>query len=66
MEKVLAGEPGPARDIVALNAGAAIYAANLVDTLESGVRRAEATIDDGSARGKLDALIEFSRSLSTS
>jgi anthranilate phosphoribosyltransferase len=65
MEKVLAGEPGPARDIVALNAGAAIYAANLVDTLESGVRRAEATIDDGSARDKLDALIEFSRSIST-
>ena len=65
MEKVLAGEAGPARDIVALNAGAAIYAANLVGTLESGVRLAEAAIDDGSARGKLDALIDFTRSVST-
>lgn len=60
--QVLEGRPGPARDIVALNAGAAIYAANLVDTLESGVRRAESVIDSGAARHKLDALIQFSRS----
>lgn len=60
--QVLEGQTGPARDIVVLNAGAAIYAANLVDTLEAGVRRAESVIDSGAARDKLDALIEYSRS----
>jgi anthranilate phosphoribosyltransferase len=61
MRSVLDRQPGPARDIVILNAGAAIYAANLVDTLEAGVARAGAAIDDGSARRKLDELIEFTR-----
>jgi anthranilate phosphoribosyltransferase len=58
---VLNGEPGPAQDIVALNAGAAIYAANLVDSLEAGVARAQAVIADGSARRKLDELVTLSR-----
>lgn len=62
MLAVLNGEPGPARDIVALNAGAAIYAANLVDSLEAGVAKAQAVIADGSARRKLDELVELSRS----
>jgi anthranilate phosphoribosyltransferase len=61
MLAVLNGEPGPARDIVALNAGAAIYAANLVDSLEAGVAKAQAVIADGSARRKLDELVELSR-----
>ncbi|CAI8787059.1 anthranilate phosphoribosyltransferase [Methylocaldum szegediense] len=65
MLSVLNREPGPARDITVLNAGAAIYAANLVDSLEAGVERAKAAIDDGSARRKLDALIEFSQSIAT-
>jgi anthranilate phosphoribosyltransferase len=65
MLSVLDKEPGPARDITVLNAGAAIYAANLVDSLEAGVERAKAAIDDGSARQKLDALIEFSQSIVT-
>ena len=60
---VLEGQPGPARDIVALNAGAAIYAANLVATMAEGVERAEAVIDDGSAREKLQALIDFTQSI---
>ncbi|MFO1419073.1 MAG: anthranilate phosphoribosyltransferase [Methylotetracoccus sp.] len=64
--EVLDGAPGPARDIVALNAGAAIYAADLVADLEAGVRRAEAAIDDGSARGKLDALVRFTREIAGS
>lgn len=64
--QVLEGRPGPARDIVVLNAGAAIYAANLVDTLEAGVRRAEAVIDSRAAQQKLHALIEFSRSFAAS
>jgi Indole-3-glycerol phosphate synthase len=40
LESVLADEPGPQRDIVALNAGAALYAANVAPTLADGIRRA--------------------------
>jgi anthranilate phosphoribosyltransferase len=58
---VLDGAPGPARDIVLLNAGAAIYAADLADSLETGVERARSVIDDGSARRKLDSLVEFTQ-----
>ncbi len=56
---VLDDTPGPALDIVALNAGAAIYAASITDTLEQGVRKAQAVIASGAAREKFDALIEF-------
>jgi anthranilate phosphoribosyltransferase len=63
---VLDGQPGPARDVVALNAGAAIYAANLTPNLEEGVRRAEEAIDEGSAKQKLQALIEFTQSIGNS
>lgn len=56
---VLDDTPGAALDIVALNAGAAIYAADLAPTLEQGVRRAQAAIAGGAAREKLAALIEF-------
>lgn len=66
IRQVLDGKPGPARDVVALNAGAAIYAANLVDTLAAGVRRAEAVIDEGAARNKLRALIEFTQNIGSS
>ncbi|WP_367025981.1 anthranilate phosphoribosyltransferase [Methylococcus sp. ANG] len=58
---VLDNVPGPARDIVALNAGAALYAADVTDSLEAGVRRAETVIADGSARAKLEALAALSR-----
>lgn len=56
----LAGKASPARDIVALNAGAAIYAAGLADSHESGVKKALAVIDDGAARKKLDEFVTFS------
>lgn len=62
MRAVLEDREGPARDIVALNAGAAIYAANLEPTLERGVQRALDVIASGAARAKLDALVEFSNS----
>ena len=62
MHGVLDGKSGPARDIVALNAGAAIYAANVVDNMASGVERACSVIDDGSARKKLDRLVELTQS----
>jgi anthranilate phosphoribosyltransferase len=62
VKKVLAGEHGEARDIVLMNSGAAIYAADLVDTLEAGVKRAAEVIDSGEAAAKLEALVTFSNS----
>jgi anthranilate phosphoribosyltransferase len=63
MKSVLDNQPGPARDIVLLNAGAAIYAANLAVTLAEGVDKARAAIESGAARAKLDALVEYSRKI---
>jgi len=54
---VLDGEPGAASDIVALNAGAALYAANLADSLKGGLALARAAIASGAARRKLDELV---------
>jgi anthranilate phosphoribosyltransferase len=56
----LANQQGPARDIVAANAGAAIYVCGLATSLESGVERARAVLASGAARRKLDELVEFS------
>ncbi|WP_297527063.1 anthranilate phosphoribosyltransferase [Thiohalobacter sp.] len=66
IREVLAGTPGPARDIVVLNAGAAIYAAGLAGDLEGGVKRAAEAIDSGEAATRLERLIEFSGSLASS
>ncbi|PKM10443.1 MAG: anthranilate phosphoribosyltransferase [Gammaproteobacteria bacterium HGW-Gammaproteobacteria-3] len=60
MRSVLDNQPGPARDIVALNAGAAIYAANLSDNLQFGIQKAQQVIASGAAKARFDALIEFS------
>ncbi len=59
IRSVLANEPGPARDIVTLNAGAAIYAAGLADSLALGIEVAGDAIADGGAARKLDELIDF-------
>ena len=48
-DAILAGEPGPRRDIVVLNAAAGLFAADAVDDLASGIARAEETIDSGAA-----------------
>ncbi|MHB9145408.1 MAG: anthranilate phosphoribosyltransferase [Symbiobacteriia bacterium] len=56
---VLRGERGPARDVVAFNAGAALYAAGAAATLAVGVRQAEESIDSGRALEKLEALRRF-------
>lgn len=58
--RVLSGEHEPFRDIVVLNAGAALVVAGLADSLEAGVAKAEAAIDSGAARAALDRLIEVS------
>ncbi|MEO8040744.1 MAG: anthranilate phosphoribosyltransferase [Betaproteobacteria bacterium] len=57
----LDGAPGPARDIVALNAGAAIYAAGLAPSHEAGVERALKVIAEGAAKRKLEEFVDFTR-----
>ncbi len=59
---VLGGEVGAASDIVALNAGAAIYAAGLADSLAAGVKTAQQVIASGGAAAKLDELVQLSNS----
>jgi anthranilate phosphoribosyltransferase len=54
---VLEDKKGPARDIVMLNAGAAIYVAGVTDSLAEGVRWADAAIVSGEARNRLDRLV---------
>ena len=60
---VLSGDSGPARDVVLLNAAAALVAAGRSDSLASGVELAARSIDSGDAQAKLDAVVELSRSL---
>ena len=62
IKDIFAGKAGAARDIVVLNAGAAIYAANLTESLSEGIKQAQITIDSGKAQEKLDALIACSNS----
>ncbi|MDD1643845.1 MAG: anthranilate phosphoribosyltransferase, partial [Methylococcaceae bacterium] len=61
VKSVLDNQPGAARDIVQLNAGAAIYAANITDSLAAGIEKAGQVIASGAARAKLDALIAYSK-----
>lgn len=61
IRSVLANEVGPARDIVLLNAGAAIYAANVAESLADGVARAREALASGAAQARLDALVAASQ-----
>ncbi len=61
IRQALSGAPGPARDMVVLNSGAAIYVAGLADSLGEGIKRAATVIDSGGAMAKLDALIAFTQ-----
>ena len=61
--RIFAGDPGPARDVAVLNAGAAIYVSGTVATLEEGVRAAEAAVDDGRAAAALQSLATLTREL---
>ncbi|MEG2047759.1 MAG: anthranilate phosphoribosyltransferase, partial [Comamonas sp.] len=58
---VLQGEQGPARDIVCLNAGAALYAANVASSIEDGLERAQKVVDSGAALAKLKDLVSYSQ-----
>jgi anthranilate phosphoribosyltransferase len=60
---ILTGEPGAARDMALLNAGAAILAAGRADSLQAGVERARKAVDSGAAAAKLEALVACTRRL---
>ena len=60
----LENQPGPARDIVILNAGAALYTANLVVSIQAGIKRAQSLIESGAARQKVDEFVRFTQQLS--
>ena len=63
---MLEGELGPRRDLVVLNAGAAIYAGGLASSLGQGVEKAATAIDDGQAADLLRRLIATSADLAQS
>ena len=58
MREALVGRPGPAADMVALNAGAALYAADVTASLAAGVARAREVMANGEAAAKLERLVE--------
>ncbi|MCW9013061.1 MAG: anthranilate phosphoribosyltransferase [Gammaproteobacteria bacterium] len=60
IQSVFKNQAGPTKDIVCLNAGAAIYVAGITDSLAEGVKKAEAVIASGAAAKKLEALIHYS------
>lgn len=63
LESVLANEAGPPRDIVMLNAGVALYAANVVTTMADGVALARETLASGRAAAKLRQFIARTQAL---
>lgn len=62
MKSVLENTYSAAKDIVCLNAGAAIYAAGIADSIATGVAKAQAVIESGAAKEKLEQLIQHSQS----
>jgi len=60
---VLENQPGPALEIVCLNAGAALYAANLVPDIAAGIALARQTIESGKARAKLNEFVKATNEL---
>jgi anthranilate phosphoribosyltransferase len=60
---VLNNQTGPAKDIVVLNAGVALYAANVSNSMQDGIQASQTAIESGAARAKLDALVALSKRL---
>ena len=60
---VLDNQAGAAKDIVLLNAGAALYAANVAESMKAGIEKARTVIESGAARRKLDELVARSQQL---
>jgi anthranilate phosphoribosyltransferase len=65
IEAVLDDHPGPARDIVAFNAGVALYAADVAPSVEDGIRRAKLALASGAARDRLQRFIVATQHRST-
>jgi anthranilate phosphoribosyltransferase len=63
IRRVYDGEPGPARDIVALNAGAALYLCDFADSIDHGYRRACELIASGAAGAAFDRHIKFTQAI---
>jgi anthranilate phosphoribosyltransferase len=63
IRRILAGEPGPKRDMVLVNAGAALVAGGRAREFKEGAQMAAYAIDSGAARAKLDALVRRSHAL---
>jgi anthranilate phosphoribosyltransferase len=61
---VLDNEPGAARDIVMINAGAALYAANVATSIADGLERAHVAIESGAAKAKLAQFVAFGQKAS--
>jgi anthranilate phosphoribosyltransferase len=61
---VLDDREGPARDIVLLNAGAALYAANVAGSIADGIAKARLAISSGAARAKLQHYVTVTQALS--
>jgi len=59
----LENQPGAAREIVCLNAGAALYVANVADSIGDGIARAREAIASGAARAKLDQFVQCTQRL---
>lgn len=57
---ILAGKPGPKRDAVLMNAGAALYMAGKTDSIETGIDLAKEIIDSGKAAAQLEKFVELS------
>ena len=65
MLNALDNQPGAPRDIVLLNAGAALYAANLSDSIANGIELARETLASGAARAKLDEFVRCTQKLAS-
>ncbi|HET8747109.1 MAG TPA: anthranilate phosphoribosyltransferase, partial [Ramlibacter sp.] len=63
MRDVLDNKAGPARDVVLLNAGAALYAANVAASIREGIDKARAAVESGAARAKVEQLVRVSKAL---
>ena len=61
---VLDNREGPAKEIVVFNAGVALYAANVVNSMEDGINKARTALESGAAKAKLGQLVTLTHSLS--
>ena len=61
--EALTNKTGPARDIVILNSGTALYAAGIASSIANGIRMAQEVVASGAARSKLDQFVQFTQSI---